>query len=406
MILFENIHKMMDRLVSSTGSKKVAITVFALVSVLVLFAASQGRLVTSNTLDVVQEPVEVVAAGSPTVALSPPVEKQEPSHPTTPVPSPNLTVTAEPYRKSYQRFFDIRCNSHRLRERRQDEARPKVIMLNPYNGEADLLEVKLDEVYPMVDIFVILESRFTFRGGTRAVLFDKDDPRFAKYSAKIVHHLYNLPTEEEARSRGWHPQWAAETQARAAGYDAVKDVIQLGDLVISSDVDEVPRREALQLLHDCAIEPHQFPVVLEMPLTYFSFEFESNPTWLAVRVLPFTNRDRHMFQRSQARGPIHIGRAGWHCSFCFESIDQFINKLETYSHQEHDKPEFKNRDRIKKALCDGVDIMHNNQHLRRYSQQELLKGGSTIDDADLPMHVLRNKERFAYLLPGGCALRK
>jgi hypothetical protein len=48
--------------------------------------------------------------------------------------------------------------------------------------------------------------------------------------------------------------------------------------------------------------------------------------------------------------------SGWHCSFCFRYIEDFVNKMEAYSHADRAKKEYKNPQEIQRRICTGEDL--------------------------------------------------
>ena len=67
--------------------------------------------------------------------------------------------------------YNVTCADLKLRRRNDTEPIPKIFLFNIYNGEDDHLATKLDEVYPIVDYIVLMESPLTFRGNPKPVTF-------------------------------------------------------------------------------------------------------------------------------------------------------------------------------------------------------------------------------------------
>ena len=53
--------------------------------------------------------------------------------------------------------------------------------------ELDLLEIRLEEIYPVVDRFVLCEAPMTFSGKPKELVFQNNKERFAPYLDKIEH---------------------------------------------------------------------------------------------------------------------------------------------------------------------------------------------------------------------------
>ncbi|KAH9369933.1 hypothetical protein HPB48_001810 [Haemaphysalis longicornis] len=125
------------------------------------------------------------------------------------------------------------------------------------NHELDLLEVRLRELYDVVDVFVICESNYSARGEPKPLhLLPKLREGFlAPYQNKIVHvFLDHFP--KKGREDGWFADGYQRTflwrQAKKQ-LSGLKD----DDLLILTDADEIPRAGPLAYLktHEGFSEP-------------------------------------------------------------------------------------------------------------------------------------------------------
>ena len=53
--------------------------------------------------------------------------------------------------------------------------------------ELDLLEIRLEYLYPFVDKFIIVEACQTFKGELKPYNYEKNKERFSKYADKIIY---------------------------------------------------------------------------------------------------------------------------------------------------------------------------------------------------------------------------
>jgi beta-1,4-mannosyl-glycoprotein beta-1,4-N-acetylglucosaminyltransferase len=108
----------------------------------------------------------------------------------------------------------------------------------PFFNELDLLEVRLQEHGSQVDRFVIGESPLTFSGREKPLFFWEHRDRYAAFAGKI-HHLVIEP----------HPApevtWDRERHQRAELKRGLQEA-QPGDLIYSSDADEILRAEVFE----------------------------------------------------------------------------------------------------------------------------------------------------------------
>jgi hypothetical protein len=107
-----------------------------------------------------------------------------------------------------------------------------------YNGEIDLLEVRLHELAEAVHRFVIVEADTTFRGARKTPRFDPLDPRVTPFANRVRYVLVkDMPrTGKSVQLEAWQ---------RNAILRGVPDAAP-EDLVLVSNVDEIPRATAVK----------------------------------------------------------------------------------------------------------------------------------------------------------------
>ncbi len=111
--------------------------------------------------------------------------------------------------------------------------------------ELDLLEIRLNELYDFVDVFVIMESCRTFTGSVNQPVFPANAERFKKFKDKIRHlfidevpdsaYEKNLMVGGADTSEFWHRRQLIRALADA----------DENDLIVYSDADEIPTAAAL-----------------------------------------------------------------------------------------------------------------------------------------------------------------
>ena len=114
-----------------------------------------------------------------------------------------------------------------------------------YNGEADILEIRLNILDPIVDEFIIVEAPTTFSGNQKPLYFEQQKERFKKWEHKIKYHVVDENYSEgdylEAKHSKYtdgQERWIHEyLQKEAIG----KFLTHLNDddIVYIGDVDEI-----------------------------------------------------------------------------------------------------------------------------------------------------------------------
>ncbi|MEP1199894.1 hypothetical protein [Tateyamaria sp.] len=119
---------------------------------------------------------------------------------------------------------------------------PKIIDCFTFFNELDVLELRLKTHSPVVDQFVLVESRQTFQGNEKPCYYEENVARFAEFSDKITHIIVEKFAET---SDSWH------REAEQRNYmNAVVNEFEDTDIILLSDVDELVRPECLLKLKE------------------------------------------------------------------------------------------------------------------------------------------------------------
>ena len=120
------------------------------------------------------------------------------------------------------------------------EAGPRrVINILPFVNEVDLLKLRMAEMAPWVDHFVIVESAQTFTGQDKPLHFEAIKSEFAPYLDKIRHVRI-----DEFPAHICSP-WARDYYQRDMAIPALAGVWGPDDVVLVTDADEIIRRDVL-----------------------------------------------------------------------------------------------------------------------------------------------------------------
>lgn len=116
----------------------------------------------------------------------------------------------------------------------------------PFWKEVELLKIRLEELYDVVDHFVIVEATQTFTGLPKPLYFAENAHLFEKYKEKIIHIVVddfpNVPKTEKG-------YWTREIYQHNAAIRGLQNC-QPSDIILLSDLDEIPRRSTIQKIKD------------------------------------------------------------------------------------------------------------------------------------------------------------
>ncbi|KAK3239744.1 hypothetical protein CYMTET_50354 [Cymbomonas tetramitiformis] len=130
-------------------------------------------------------------------------------------------------------------------------------------AELQLLTVLLEEIFPVVDVIILQESRHMWRTGhteEKELLFQKyNRSHFQKYTSKIRYLEYDFATVEECRPGVTGPQlpdkrcrWMQQWHARNS---LTRGALDIGDhdIFVVADLDEMLSREFLDATKHCVV---------------------------------------------------------------------------------------------------------------------------------------------------------
>lgn len=265
-----------------------------------------------------------------------------------------------------------------------------------YSNEKEILEIRWKELYPYVTQFVLLESNSTFTGLPKPLFFasHRDDFKFVEPRLTYGNIAGRFKKGENPFIEEAYQRVALDLLLKKAG-------IEDDDLLIMSDVDEIPSRHTINLLRWC----DDIPPVLHLQLKNYLYSFEfhvDDSSWRA---------SVHRYQEGKTRYAHYrqtddlLADAGWHCSFCFRRISEFIFKMKAYSH--YDRVRFShylNPQRVQRVICKGADLF--DMLPEEYTFKDIIGKMGPVPHSysavHLPSYLLENADKYRFLLPGNC----
>lgn len=265
-----------------------------------------------------------------------------------------------------------------------------------FSNELDMLTIRWNELYPYVSEFVLLESNSTFTGIEKDLFFANNRERF-----KFVEPRLTYGTVGGRFVKGENP-FVEEAYQRVAMDQLIRIAgIADDDLLIMSDVDEIPSGHTIDLLRWCDDIPEKLHLRLRNYLYSFEF-FVDNKCWRASvhRYRVGQTRYAHYRQTDDI-----LTDAGWHCSFCFRKISEFVFKMKAYSHVDRVRfAHFLKPSRIQDVICRGADLF--DMLPEEYTFRGIIAKMGPIPHSysavHLPAYLLQNFDKYKYLLPGNC----
>lgn len=247
----------------------------------------------------------------------------------------------------------------------------KVIDCFVFFDELDLLEVRLNELKDVVDIFILTESPYTFTGIKKPLYFQENKERFANFN--IVAETYNPITTV------YRPQDYELNQKQYNLDYAYTNYFTNGDTIVHSDCDEIPKASVLK----DAVKENSSGLKLDSFYYYMNCRQTTQMRGWAIRtVKPKQQINCDIKQRYKVDKV--FDNAGWHFSF----LGDIKSKLSAWGHAgEYDKPPYNTLDHIKNCKESGMDLFMRSG--KRKVEFEFVKN---LDC--LPEYVKSNMDKF------------
>ena len=244
----------------------------------------------------------------------------------------------------------------------------------PFFNELDLLEVRLNELRDVVDLFVLTESTHTFTGIPKPLYFDENRDSFNEFN--IYHNVY-VPGDASLAPMEY------EVEQKQFNIDRVFDVWWgPGDVLIHGDVDEIPRASVIKK----ALQEDWNSAGLVMTLFYYYMNCRSTVKKVRrdSRLLRPEKRFKYNVRQNDPVDKLYHD-AGWHFSF----FGDVTHKLESWGHAEdYNKPPFNDPEYVERCREQGLDLIN------RKGKRRLTFEFVNDDLSYLPQYVLDNMDRF------------
>ena len=209
-----------------------------------------------------------------------------------------------------------------------------------YNNEAEMAYIHIWRLYNYVDKFVIITSNKTFSGLPKNITFSPFEKKIRRFMNKVdivnfdnICNRKKYPTENIV--------WCIEKSQR----DFAKTYIEEhynpteDDLFIITDLDEVLTREGIKYIKKNP--PNDFYFIKGS--LYFPY-YHKVGDWDVGYVVRYNKNIKTLnYYRSKKITKYNLLKYEYnpskplltHCSYCFKNIEQYRNKLKSYSHQEY-----------------------------------------------------------------------
>lgn len=267
-------------------------------------------------------------------------------------------------------------------------------------NELDILLLRMHILNDVVDRFVISESTVTFSGDPKPLYYEENKELFREFEHKIIHNVVeDTPMDCDAFTRDHHQKCAVKRGLAGCRPE---------DIVIFSDVDEIPNPEALKKLFPAMEQGKIYMLAQRLFYCYLNMEEVSGrllsvtgefdgvmrPMWLGTKVCFYSMLEHYTTEElrnsEQKAVGVRVPDGGWHFSYMGggrnESVEERVKyKIKSAAHQEYNNRSTLSR--VRKNIRRHQDIFGRDSEL---VQVEI--------DESFPRYLRENLEQYRHLL--------
>jgi len=267
-------------------------------------------------------------------------------------------------------------------------------------NELDILELRLNMLYQHVDYFVLVEATKTFTGVDKPLYYNENKERFSQFNDKIIHMIVDdMPDSfiELSERQGddldnsiildclttpnvpknevhWLREFYQKEQIKKALISCNDD-----DIIFISDLVEIWESKL--------ILDYNFDGIYRLNQKVYTYylNMRSSEDWYGTIITKYKNIKNYSVNhiRTPNRNTYTaIPNGGWHYTFQ-GGADMIRKKIESYGHQELNRPDIKNSIHIR--MANNIDVFGRGFALK-------------IENEFLPEYVLNNLEKYKHLI--------
>ena len=220
----------------------------------------------------------------------------------------------------------------------------RIFIIFLYNNEAEFAYIYLWRLYNYVDRFLFMVSNETFTGLPKNITFSPYEKDIEQYMNKVdIVYFDNVCNKKEYPTLS--PIWCFENSQRDYAKIHIEKKYNPNeeDLIIVVDVDEILTREGIEYIKK---HPPKNLSFIKGSM-YYPYYYHKVRDWNFGYVIRY-NKNMPAFTKIRTSDKINPGNTLkyyynpfkpliTHCSFCFKDMEQYKNKLNSFSHQEYNK---------------------------------------------------------------------
>lgn len=226
-----------------------------------------------------------------------------------------------------------------------------------FNNEFDMLNLKLTELYPYMDLFILVESNKTFTGDSKLLYFEENKHKYQNYLDKIKHYVVDNTADSPENSK-------------IKQRDTIKDILKTlnlnnDDVIFITDVNEIINSFIIDFIKKTQINGIY---TLSFDHYFYNYKNKSSKSWYKTKMLNYgTLLDYDSISRIRETNTALITNlSGWRFSY-FGDSDFILNKL---------KCKYKNNNTTREQIIEhinlGKDLLNNDTTIIKVNDDNIL----------------------------------
>ena len=269
-------------------------------------------------------------------------------------------------------------------------------------NELDILKIRMNVLNDVVDKFVISEATVTFSGKEKPLYFAENRDMFAEFNDKIIYQVVEDTPDVDPFQRDSFQKCAVKRPLEALCRDE--------DIIIFSDVDEIPNPEALKKIFADMDKSKIYNMAQRNFYCYMNVEEKSGNLlsvtgefegvekrqWLGTKVCSYSLIREKGLTTEELRNPdkksygVRVENGGWHFGYMARRKGEDINEAVAYKIRSAAHQEMNN---LKTMLRLKRRIKHNKDLFGRKTDFQVVE----IDDT-FPKYIRSHLDEYAHLI--------
>jgi len=234
----------------------------------------------------------------------------------------------------------------------------KIIDCFMFYNELDILKIRFEELYDVVDYFIIIEGVRTHSNAEKPLYFTENKNLFSKYLDKIIHRFTDFEENYDFSKhiKVENDNWYRENYQRECCRNVIDELeLKDDDIIIISDCDEIPKKSVIENIKNRTLCIENNIYSIEMVLYYYNIELTTFRRWYHAKLLNY-----YMYKKFNLLTSIRLSYeyftildAGYHLTY-FGDVNFIKNKIDSFAESSEYSKEGKSLDYLQECYKSGI----------------------------------------------------